>query len=249
MRDVRAAVKQRASVKPAEEMIIDRSPKRSLRKAIEEAPEVPLIAEVKRAAPSAGDINLDADVLEVARAMVEGGAIALSVLTEPRYFKGDPSYLPGIRKIVDVPILRKDFIVEEYQLYESAELGADAILLITELLGRRLPRFVGLAQELGMESLVEVGDEGQVKLAISARAKIIGINNRDLKTMRVDIGRTKRLAPLIPDDVILVSESGISGPSDVRALLEAGADAVLVGTALMRSGEVASKVRSLVSAR
>ncbi|MEM2907712.1 MAG: indole-3-glycerol phosphate synthase TrpC [Candidatus Hadarchaeales archaeon] len=222
---------------------------RSLREAIERAPKVPLIAEIKRASPSAGDIKPDADVQEVARAMVRGGAIALSVLTEPKYFKGDVRHLPLVRSIVEVPVLRKDFIVDELQLYESARLGADAVLLIAGVLGERLPSFLDLAGELGMEGLVEVGDEREVELAISAGAELIGVNNRDLKTMKVDLGRTARLAPLVPEHVTLVSESGIRTPEDVRAALEAGADAVLVGTAIMGSTNIEEAVRRLVNAR
>ncbi|MCS7131990.1 MAG: indole-3-glycerol-phosphate synthase [Hadesarchaea archaeon] len=225
------------------------SRRRSLREAIERAPRVPLIGEIKRASPSAGDIKPDADVLEVARAMVRGGAIALSVLTEPRYFKGDVRHLPILRGALDVPILRKDFIVDERQLHESARLGADAVLLIAGVLGERLPCFLDLTRELGMEGLVEVADERELELAVSAGAGLIGINNRDLRTMKVDLGRTARLAPLVPEHVTLVSESGIRTPEDVRAVLEAGADAVLVGTAIMGSNDIEEAVRRLVNAR
>lgn len=249
VKDVQARVKRQAESKPVAKMSINRSPRRSLRNAIEGASGVPLIAEIKRASPSAGDIKLDVDVLEAARAMVRGGAIAISVLTEPKYFKGDPSFVPRVRNAVDVPVLRKDFIVDKYQLYESAELGADAVLLITGILGKNLKRFIELARELGIESLVEVDDEQQVKLASAAGAKIIGINNRDLKTMQVDITRTARLAPLVPDDVVLVSESGIHMPNEAIFALDAGADAVLVGTALMKSGNIEQQVRALVNAR
>jgi indole-3-glycerol phosphate synthase len=247
VKDVKIRVRQLARAKPIDGMHINHSPKRSLCKAIENASKVPLIAEIKRASPSAGDIRLDVNVLEVAHAMVRGGAIGLSILTEPKHFRGDPGYLREVRRAVDVPILRKDFIVEEYQLYESADLGADVILLISELLGQTLPQFIDLARELGMEALVEVANEEQVKLAVSAGAELIGINNRDLRSMRVDIGRTKRLAPLVPEDVVLISESGIRTPSDVEAVLKAGADAVLIGTALMRSRDIEQKVRALVN--
>ena len=246
--DARARVEKQAKAKPISRMKIDRSPKRSLREAIESAPKVPLIGEIKQASPSMGDINLNLDVLEAARAMVKGGAIAISVLTEPKYFKGNPSYLPKIRKAVDVPVLRKDFIVDEYQLYESAELGADAVLLIAGVLGKSLKRFIDLTRELGMESFVEVDEEEQVKLASSAGAELMGINNRNLKTMQVDITRTARLAPLVPDKVVLVSESGMSMWNDIKFVLDAGADAVLVGTSLMKSSNIEQQVRSLVNA-
>lgn len=246
--DVRVRVKEQAEAKPISRMKIDRSSKRSLREAIESAPKVPLIGEIKRASPSMGDINLDLDVLEAARAIVRGGAIAISVLTEPKYFKGDPSYLPKIRKAVDVPILRKDFIIDEYQLYESAELGADAVLLITGVLGKDLKRFIDLTRGLGMESFVEVDEEEQVKLASAAGAELMGINNRNLKTMQIDITRTARLAPLVPDEVVVVSESGMRMPNDIKFVLDAGADAVLVGTSLMKSSNIEQQVRSLVNA-
>ncbi len=247
--DARARIKKQTKAKPISRMKIDRSPKRSLREAIESAPKVSLIGEIKRASPSMGDINLNLDVLEAARAMVRGGAIAISVLTESKYFKGDPSYLLKIRKAVNVPVLRKDFIVDEYQLYESAELGADAVLLIAGVLGKSLKRFIDLTRELGMESFVEVDEEEQVKLASSAGAELMGINNRDLKTMQVDITRTARLAPLVPDKVVLVSESGMRMPNDIKFVLDAGADAVLVGTSLMKSSNIEQQVRSLVNAR
>ncbi|KUO39176.1 MAG: hypothetical protein AVW05_01770 [Hadesarchaea archaeon DG-33] len=247
--DARVRVKKQAKAKPISRMKIDRSPKRSLRKAIESAPKVPLIGEIKRASPSMGDINLDLDVFEVSRAMVRGGVIAISVLTEPKYFKGDLSYLLKIRKAVDVPVLRKDFIVDEYQLYQSVELGADAVLLIAGVLGEDLKHFIDLTRELGMESFVEVDEEEQVKFASAAGAELMGINNRDLKTMQVDITRTARLAPLVPDKVVLVSESGMLMPNDIKFVLDAGADAVLVGTSLMKSRNIEQQARLFVNAR
>lgn len=249
LKSVREGVERQARLRPVEDMEIDRPSKRSLIAAIERAPNVPLIAEVKRASPSAGNIRPNADVLEAARAMLRGGAIALSVLTEPKYFKGDPSFLREIRNVVEVPVLRKDFIVDEYQLHESAELGADAVLLIARVLKQELLRFTRLAEELGMECLVEVTSMDEVRLAVSAEARLIGINNRDLETLDINLDRTRELASVVPEDVVLVSESGIRLPGDVRAMLEAGADAVLVGTALMQAEDIEEKVRSLVDVR
>ena len=249
VRDVRARVRAQSRIKPARLMRFESSPRRSLLDAIENAQKVPLIAEVKRASPSSRDIGVRVNVLKAAKAMVNGGAIAISVLTEPKYFKGDPSYVPLIRKAVKVPVLRKDFIVDEYQLYESATLGADAVLLIVEVLKGDLKKFIQLASGLGMESLVEVHDEKHLKHACAAGAEIIGINNRDLKTMNVDLNKTAKLAPLIPNDITLVSESGICEPRDVKFMLDTGADAVLVGTAIMKSGNIEKKVRALVNAR
>lgn len=249
VRDVQTRVRAQSRIRPARRMEIETSPRRSLLAAIKNAQKVPLIAEVKRASPSSKTIGIKVNVLKAAKAMVDGGAIAISVLTEPKYFKGNPSYVPMIRGAVKVPVLRKDFIVDEYQLYESAALGADAVLLIAEILEGDLKKFIQLASGLGMESLVEVHDEEQLKHACDAGAEIIGINNRDLKTMNVDLNKTAKLAPLIPHNITLVSESGICEPKDVRFALDAGADAVLVGTAIMKSDNIEKKVRALVNAR
>ena len=249
LKDVRAEVRRRAKANPIEPASVSRTLRHSLIEAIERAPKVPLIAEIKRASPSAGNIKPGADVLEVAQAMLRGGAISLSVLTEPKYFKGDLNFLREVRKVAEVPLICKDFIVDEYQVYEAAELGADVVLLIVKVLGRELRKFMLLVGELGMEGLVEVGDEEEVKLAVSSGARLIGINNRDLETLKVDLNRTTKLAHTIPDDVTVVSESGINSPGDVRRMLDAGADAVLVGTALMRAEDIEGKVRSLVNAR
>lgn len=249
VRDVQTRVRAQSRIRPARRMEIETSPRRSLLAAIKNAQKVPLIAEVKRASPSSKTIGIKVNVLKAAKAMVDGGAIAISVLTEPKYFKGNPSYVPMIRGAVKVPVLRKDFIVDEYQLYESVALGADAVLLIAEILEGDLKKFIQLASGLGMESLVEVHDEEQLKHACDAGAEIIGINNRDLKTMNVDLNKTAKLAPLIPHNITLVSESGICEPKDVRFALGAGADAVLVGTAIMKSDNIEKKVKALVNAR
>ena len=249
VRDVRARGRARSRSKPARRMKFETSSRRSLLDAIENAQKVPLIAEVKRASPSSRNIGVNVNVLKAAKAMVNGGAIAISVLTEPKYFKGDPSYVSMIRGAVKVPVLRKDFIVDEYQLYESAELGADAVLLIAEILKGDLKHFIRLTYSLDMESLVEVHNEKQLNRACAAGAEIIGINNRDLKTMNVDLNKTVELAPLVPHNITLVSESGICEPKDVKFVLDAGADAVLVGTAIMKSKDIKKKVRALVNAR
>ncbi len=247
--NVRADVRSRSKSKPIDNFCIDGRPRQSLVEAIERASDVPLIAEIKRASPSAGDIRLRADPVHTAQLMLHGGAISLSVLTEPRYFKGDPSFLSEIRKVTDVPLLYKDFIVDEYQLYEAAEARADAVLLIAKVLGRELRRFMALVEEFGMESLVEVTNEKEVKMVGAAGAKLIGVNNRDLQTLSVNLNLTVELAPTVPKDVTLVSESGISSPGDVIRMINAGADAVLVGTAIMKEKDIEGKVRSLVEAR
>lgn len=221
---------------------------RSLIKAIERAPKVPLIAEIKRASPSAGEIRPRADPVALGREMVRGGAIGLSILTEPKHFHGDPSFIPLMRRAVMAPLLRKDFIIHEIQLLESAHLEADAVLLIAKLLGKKLRRFIKLAEALGMEALVEVTSREEARLAIAAGANLIGINNRNLETLEVDLKQTALLAPLFPEDVILVSESGIETQEDVKRVMKAGADAVLVGTSIMKSRNVEKKVRELVEA-
>jgi len=248
LQDVRQDVSHREKTRPVEEMDVKRFKKRSLVRAIERAPRTPVIAEIKRASPSAGNLKLGVDVVKVAEAMVKGGAVSLSVLTEQKHFLGDPSFLPALRKKVDVPLLRKDFIVSEYQVYEAADIGADAVLLIARVLGDELEKYMQLVKELEMESLVEVFDAEEIELASSIGANFIGINNRNLDSLEVDLRRTERLAPLVPDAVTLVSESGITSPADVRMVLDAGADAVLVGTAIMRAKDIEKAVKSLVEA-
>lgn len=249
VRDVRADVSHRAKNKPIDPASIDAFKRRSLTEAIEKAPHVPLIAEIKRASPSAGDIRPEANPVDAAMSMLRGGAISLSVLTEPRYFKGDPAFLRDIRKVADVPLLGKDFVLDDYQVYEAAQAGADAVLLIVKVLGPELRRFMALVEELGMESLVEVTNEREMREAEIAGAKLLGVNNRDLETLAVDLSRTLRLAPSAPEDALLVSESGINSPDDVRRMLDAGADALLVGTAIMKETDIESKVRTMVRAR
>jgi len=249
LKDVRADVERRARSKPINPAHINHSPRHSLVEAIERATDVPVIAEIKRSSPSAGNIRSEADPVEVALAMLRGGAISLSVLTEPTHFKGDPYFLRAVREVTDVPLLYKGFIVDDYQIYEAAEVRADAVLLIAKVLKEELPRFMKLAAKFGMESLVEVTNEQEVGLAESAGAELIGVNNRDLETLDIDLSRTTKLAPLIDEDATLVSESGISSSDDVRGMLEAGADAVLVGTAIMKEKDIEVKVRNLVEAR
>ena len=208
--------------------------------------EVSLIGELKKKSPSRGEIRKDFRVKELARDIEEGGARGLSILTEEDYFDGRLSYLEKVKDTVDIPVLRKDFIVDEYQVFESVRHKADAILLIADVLDERLPDFVDLTEDLGMEPLVEVRDEDDVESAISAGASLIGINNRDLKTMKVDIENTEKIIDSLPENIVKVSESGIRTRDDVRRVQAAGADGVLVGTSIMGSGDVRSKVRNLI---
>jgi indole-3-glycerol phosphate synthase len=205
-----------------------------------------IIAEVKRRSPSKGAIREGADLVVIARAYEAGGAAAISVLTDARSFGGSLGDLEAVRAAVGLPVLRKDFIIDEYQLLESALAGADAVLLIARALpGDTLPRLLGEAAALDLEALVEVHDEAEMAAAAAAGAAVIGINNRDLGTFAVDLGVTGRLARLAPPGVVIVSESGIATAADLRSLAAAGAHAFLVGESLMRAEDPAAALRAL----
>jgi len=200
------------------------------------APGLSFICEVKKASPSKGVIAENFPYLQIAHEYEAAGAAAISVLTEPEYFLGDPRYLQEIAAEVKIPVLRKDFVIDAYQLYEAKIWGAQAILLICALLDTdTLRSYIAIAGELGLSSLVEIHDEAEAEQALAAGARIIGINNRDLKTFNVDIGVTARLRKLIPAGIITVTESGIKSPDDIRALKDSGIDAVLIGESLMRA--------------
>jgi len=206
-----------------------------------------VIAEVKRSSPSKGRIREDFDPVKIARTYELYGASALSVLTERRFFEGNNAYVPRIRRAVRLPILRKDFIVDPYQISETRVLGADALLLIARILeAGQLQEFIGLSSELGLASLVEVHDEADLEKAITSGARIVGINNRDLVTFRTDLGVSMRLAPLIPRGLTRVSESGISTRDDVVDVVAAGFHAILVGESLLRQKDIGKKLRELL---
>ncbi len=205
-----------------------------------------IIAEIKRASPSKGWIRKDLDARRTALEYIAGGACSVSVLTESRLFHGSLADLSDVSAVCgDVPALRKDFILDEYMLAESRAHGADLVLLIVAVLGGETARMVRLASDYGMEALVEVHDEFEMSVAAEAEASLIGINNRDLNTMGIDLSTSRRLLPLAPKGAIKVVESGISSPSEVRLFHELGADAFLVGEALVRSGNIAEAVRHL----
>jgi indole-3-glycerol phosphate synthase len=205
-----------------------------------------IIAEIKRKSPSRGWIWRGGDPREIASMYQRGGAAAISVLTEERFFGGHPDFIPQAREIVTLPLLRKDFILDPYEIYETRLLGADSLLLIAGLLqGARLARMIDLAFRLGLQPLVEVHDAQELERALDAGATIIGINNRDLRSLRTDIRRTLELAPLVPPSVRLVSESGIRSRHELELLMEAGVRAFLVGSALMEAQDPVEKLLEL----
>jgi len=209
--------------------------------------DISLIAEVKKASPSKGVIRADFHPERIAETYAENGACCLSVLTDEAYFQGADAYLQAARAASGLPALRKDFTVDEYQLYEARALGADAILLIVSLMdGSQLADYVGLANELQMAALVEVHDADELDRAKRARAQLIGVNNRDLKTFETTLDTTFELLEHMPSDALVVSESGINHREDVERLAEAGVDAILVGEALMRERDIGAKVRELL---
>ncbi len=209
---------------------------------------IALIAEVKKSSPSAGIIAGELNPAAIAREYEAGGASAISVLTESTYFGGDLADLTAVKEAVEIPVLRKDFIIDPYQIYEARAGGADAILLIAELLDRdQLADYLGLTHDLGMACLVESHSGEELEKAIISGAEIIGVNNRNLKTLEVDIDTSIQLIPLIPPDRIRVSESGIKSVEDVESVLKAGADAILVGETLVRSKSPSLKIGQLIS--
>ena len=204
------------------------------------------ICECKRASPSKGLIAPDFPYLDIAKDYAAAGAEAISVLTEPKWFLGSDAYLREIAAAVSVPCLRKDFTVDAYMLYEAKLLGASAALLICAILDEaQLKDYIQICDALGLSALVEAHDEAEVEMALPAGARIIGVNNRNLKDFTVDTENSRRLRALIPEDVLFVSESGVKDVSDVRAARDMGADAVLVGEALMRAADKRAKLAEL----
>jgi len=210
--------------------------------------QIQLIAEVKRASPSRGLLCPDFNPVKLAKEYAQSGAAAISVLTEVNYFGGSLDHLAAIREAVSLPLLRKDFIFDPYQIYESRAYGADALLLIVGILSQgQLEELLSLSHSLGLKCLVEVHSEAEVDRALLSRAKIIGINNRDLTTFNVDINTTRRLRALLPPQQIVVSESGISHRRDIEKLKGWGINAVLIGEALVTAGDIQTKMQELIS--
>ena len=209
-------------------------------------PEIAIIAEVKKASPSKGLISRDFDYIEIAREYEEAGASAISVLTEPYFFKGSNNFLMEISENVSIPILRKDFTIDEYMIYEAKLLGASAVLLIVSILDdAQLKEYLDLSHDLGLSAIVETHDADEIKTALDAGAEIIGVNNRNLADFTVDIENSIRLRSLVGDDVVFISESGIKTKEDVTRLKENNVDAVLIGETLMRSEDKKSMVLEL----
>ena len=209
---------------------------------------VGLIAEVKKKSPSKGIIREDFHPVSIAETYVENGAAAISVLTDTHFFAGELDYLRAIREVVDVPLLRKDFTIDPYHIYQARVAGADAILLIVAALApAQLRTFMDIADSLSLASLVEVHTQEELAIALDVNAQIIGINNRDLRTFHTDLATTFRLRDAIPADKIVVSESGIYTREDVEKLQDAGVHAMLVGESLMRSPDIGEQVRQLIS--
>jgi indole-3-glycerol phosphate synthase len=212
-------------------------------------PGVSFIAEIKRRSPSGGEIRPGASAAGLARRYEAAGAAALSVLTDSKYFGGHDDDLRDAHQATALPTLRKDFVVDEYQIYEARALGADAVLLIVRALSDAdLRYFLALARRLGMDALVEAHSAGEIERALTAGARIVGVNNRDLDTLVTDVSLAPRLRPLVPSDCVFVAESGISRPEQIAILLDAGVDAVLIGESLLRASDPAVMLRDLLAA-
>jgi indole-3-glycerol phosphate synthase len=241
-----AALKEMTPLAQLEDAIGNLLPLRDFRGAISNA-RCSIIAEVKRSSPSKGRIRDEFDPLQIAALYQANGAHAVSVLTDEAFFEGKGEYLTGIKKTIDLPLLRKDFVIDPYQIYETRLLGGDALLLIASLLEQgQLREYITLSETLGLAPLVEVHTREELDKALAADAEIIGINNRDLKTFSTDIKTTLELAPLIPSDRIVVTESGINTREDIELLMEAGFHCFLIGEALMRAEDIGEKLGELL---
>ena len=220
-------LKERALALPAGTFSFEKALKRD---------DLAFICECKKASPSKGVIAKDFPYLQIAKEYESAGADCISVLTEPKWFLGDDRYLSEIARTVDIPCLRKDFTVDEYMLYEAKCLGASAVLLICSILSaEQIRTYINICDTLGLSALVEAHDEAEVRTALDCGARIVGVNNRNLKDFSVDTENSRRLRKLIPKDVAFVSESGVKTPEDVQILREIGADAALIGEALLRA--------------
>ncbi len=243
-----AAAKERVSLAELREQLPHAPPVRDFYAALHGTESVKLIAEVKQASPSKGIIRADFDPVAIAKIYEQHGAACMSVLTDAPFFQGSLEYLAAIRQNTTIPLLRKDFILDSYQLVEARLAGADAVLLIAECLDDcSLRSLHNEALELGLTPLVELYEPENLPRVFEAGATMIGVNNRDLRTFEVDLGRTLRMRELIPEDCLLVSESGISTPQHVKMLALAGVNAMLVGESLMREPDIGAAVDRLLT--
>lgn len=242
-----AQAKRQRPIAELEKLLGRRVPARDFRAAIQRPGALSLIAEFKRASPSAGPIRAGADAVSVAKEYAKAGTQAISVLTDQKFFSGTLDDLRSVKEAVPLPVLRKDFLLEEYAVAESAAAGADAVLLIAAALPRpALKRLIELARNLSLEALVEVHTERQLGEALEAGAEVIGVNNRNLATLQVDLKTTERLFQRIPPGKARVSESGLRCRADVELVRSHGADAVLIGEELMGSADIGPRIRELM---
>jgi indole-3-glycerol phosphate synthase len=242
-----AETRQRVSLAEMERQLRSAPPVRDFRAALEAAPGMAVIAEVKRASPSAGLIREDFDPVAIARIYEQNGASCISVLTDAPYFQGRLDYLRAVRQAVGVPVLRKDFLLDDYQIVEARCAGADAVLLIAEILDdASLRQLLGETRRLGMQALVELYDAENLPRVIEAGAKLVGVNNRDLRSFVTRLEHTLDLASHLPAECCLVSESGIRTHEDIKRLQTAGVRAVLVGETLMRAPDIGAQLRELL---
>jgi indole-3-glycerol phosphate synthase len=244
--------RRKASLKDVRAMAEDSEGARGFLRALVQSPKtkvVRIIAEVKKASPSQGVIRADFDPVRIAASYEEGGAACLSILTDEHFFQGRLEYLNGIKSRVRIPLLRKDFTLDAYHVYEARAHGADAVLLIVRILeDAQVKDYTALAGELGMAALVEVHDASELERAKAAGARLIGVNNRNLDTFQVDLETTVRLAKEAPRDAVLVGESGISTADHVRKLRDAGVNVFLIGESFMRAPDPGAKLKELLEA-
>jgi indole-3-glycerol phosphate synthase len=238
-----AQLKKQTTVSALEKIIVRLEPCRDFRQAIS-SEDCNIIAEVKCASPSRGRLVVDFDPVRIADVYEKNGAAAISVLTDEKYFSGHKNYLTQIKQPVKLPLLRKDFIIDPLQIYETRAIGADAILLIVHVLGKKLNGFILLSRELGLSPLVEVHTREELEIALAADAEIIGINNRNLDTFVTDIETSLKLKARIPADFIVVAESGIKSRADIEFLMQADIHAFLIGEALITTPDIGKKLRA-----
>jgi indole-3-glycerol phosphate synthase len=244
-----ARLKEQNDVHALREAAEAAAPGRDLVQAIRDCPGVPVIAEIKRRSPSAGTLREVPDPTELARSYVAAGAVGISVLTDSEFFGGNIQDLVAVRRAVDAPLLRKDFIMDPVQLYEAKLAGADAVLLIVAALAQPiLQQLADQCRELQMTPVLEIHGEGEIDRALAVNPALIGINNRNLMTLEVSLGPALKLSGLLPSGVLVLAESGIQHPRDITLLRTAGVDAFLVGTCLMRSDDPAEQLRQLIAA-